>query len=84
MILFMNKMNSVKRFIQVKNERFGNKKLLFTAARKLHQPLGLQCNEQEARIVHYVEIDLMGCQKNLKMQEYKEKLFLLVLNFCHG
>lgn len=80
----MNKMNSGKRFIQLKNERFGNNKLLFMAAMKFHLPLGLLCNEHEVKIAHYVEIDSMGCQKNLRMQENKEKHFRLALNFYHG
>jgi hypothetical protein len=40
MTLLMSKMNSVKRSIQVKKERFGNKKLLFMAVRELPPLLG--------------------------------------------
>jgi len=54
------------------------------AAKKFHLPLGLLCNEHEVKIAHYVEIDSMGCQKNLRMQENKEKHFRLALNFYHG
>ena len=72
------------KYIQAKNERFGNQKLLFTVAIKLHLLLGLLCNEQEVKIVHYVETDLMECQKNLKRPENKENKIHLVLKSGHG
>ena len=84
MNLLVSKMNSVNRFIQLKNERFGNNKLLSMDVRKFPLPPGLICNEHEVKIVHYVEIDLMGCQKNLRMLENKGKQILLALKYFHG
>jgi len=69
----MSKMNWGNRFIHVKKERFGSNKLLFMAVKKPPLLHGLLCKEHEVRIVHYVEIDSMGCQKNLRMKESKEK-----------
>ena len=69
----MSKMNWGNRFIHVKKERFGSNKLLFMAVKKPPLLHGLLCKEHEVRIVHYVEIGSMGCRKNLRMKESKEK-----------